>query len=206
MGAPPVPTEQHSRIIRARRVVAAAEQAAQAEAADDVPVPRKHRKPKNLPKVVVNTTDPQSRIMPTRQGFLQGYNAQVAVTADQLIVAVAVGQSTNDQACFMPMMHAAQQAAARLHALTGNDDHVIGTVLADAGYAADANLTAPGPDRLIALGKGRDQARAAAERTRSRTATAGATARQAKPTGYAHPKGRALYKRRGATVEPASGT
>lgn len=31
---------------------------------------------KQLPKVVANTTDPQSRSMPTRRGFVQGYNAQ----------------------------------------------------------------------------------------------------------------------------------
>ena len=38
---------------------------------------------------------------------------------------------------------------------------MIGTVLADAGYASDANLAAPGPDRLIALGKARDHAKTA---------------------------------------------
>ena len=69
---------------------------------------------KELPKVVANTTDPQSRIMPTRRGFLQGYNVQVAVTSDQLIVAIQVGQSPNDQGCFTPMMRAAQQVAARI--------------------------------------------------------------------------------------------
>lgn len=37
----------------------------------------------------------------------------------------------------------------------------IGTVLADAGYLSNANLTAPGPDRLIAVGKSRDLAMAA---------------------------------------------
>jgi transposase len=204
MGAPPVPTEQHSRIIRARRVVAAAEKAAQAEAAGDRPgAAVKHRKPKNLPSVVVNTTDPDSRIMPTRKGFLQGYNAQVAVTADQIIVAVALGQSTNDQACFVPMMHVAQQAAAHLHTLTDNDDHLIGTVLADAGYAADANLTAPGPDRLIALGKGRDQSKAAAHEPVHGPPPAHATARQAMQHRLRTESGQALYKRRGATVEPA---
>ena len=52
LAEPPVPTDQHSRIIRARRVVAAAEQAAQAEAAGDPPgAAFKHRKPKNLPSV-----------------------------------------------------------------------------------------------------------------------------------------------------------
>lgn len=204
MGAPPVPTEQHSRIIRARRVVAAAEKAAQAEVAADRPgAAFKHRKPENLPSVVVNTTDPDSRIMPTRKGFLQGYNAQVAVTADQIIVAVALGQSTNDQACFVPMMHAAQQAAVQLHTLTDNEHHVVGTVLADAGYAAEANLTAPGPDRLIALGKSRDQSKAAAREPVHGPPPQRASARQTMQHRLRTESGRALYKRRGATVEPA---
>jgi hypothetical protein len=34
------------------------------------------------------------------------------------------------------MMRAAQDVAARIHAATGNTAHVIGTVLADAGYNA----------------------------------------------------------------------
>jgi transposase len=206
MGAPSEPTEQHSRIIRARRVVAAAEQAARAQTAVDPPrAAFKHRKPKNLPSVVVNTTDPDSRIMPTRKGFLQGYNAQIAVSADQIIVAVALGQSTNDQACFIPMMHAAQQAADHLHTRTDNDEHLLGTVLADAGYAADANLTAPGPDRLIALGKGRDQSKAAAHEPAHGLPPLHATARQAMQHRLRTDSGRALYKRRGATVEPAIG-
>src|SRR4051794_3150508 len=113
MGRPPVPMEDSTRIARAQRVVRNAEAAAEkAAAVQSAPA-------KGLPKVVANTTDPQSRIMPTRRGFLQGYNAQVAVTSDQLILAIQVGQSPNDQRCFTPMMKAAQEAAARIHALTG---------------------------------------------------------------------------------------
>jgi hypothetical protein len=82
--------------------------------------------------------------MPTRKGFLQGYNAQIAVTGDQLIVAVQVGQSTNDQVCFLPMMRAVQNVAAWIHAATSSSDHMIVTVLADAGYNSEANLTAAG--------------------------------------------------------------
>src|SRR5262249_8131084 len=37
----------------------------------------------------------------------------------------------------------------------------IGQVLADAGYCSEHNLTCPGPDRLIAGGKGRDLEKAA---------------------------------------------
>lgn len=197
MGRPPVPMADSTRVARARRVVANAEAAA--AAVESGPAG------KGLPKVVANTTDPQSRIMPTRRGFLQGYNAQVAVTSDQLIVAVQVGQTPNDQACFTPMMDAAQDAADRMHAHTGNPDHLVGTVLADAGYNSDANLTAAGPDRLIALGKRRDDQRAAAQEPAHGPPPVDATPREANAHRLRTSEGRALYNRRGATVEPGIG-
>ena len=43
-----------------------------------------------------NTTDPDSRIMKTRQGYVQGYNAQAVVSEEQIIVAVGVTQEAND--------------------------------------------------------------------------------------------------------------
>ena len=92
-----------------------------------------------------NTTDPQSRSMPTRKGFLQGCNAQVAVSGDPVILAVAVTRSPNDQSCFVPMMRAAERIAENLHALTAHRDHRSGRLLADAGYDRDANLAAIGP-------------------------------------------------------------
>ncbi|MCM3487093.1 transposase [Kocuria rosea] len=199
MGRPPVAMADSTRVARARRVVANAEAAAATEKLGPAPAG------KALPKVVANTTDPQSRIMPTRRGFLQGYNAQVAVTSDQLIVAVQVGQTPNDQGCFTPMMDAAQDAAARMHAHTGNADHVVGTVLADAGYNSDANLTAAGPDRLIALGKRRDDQRVAAREPAHGPPPAHATPREANAHRLRTGEGRDLYKRRGATVEPGIG-
>jgi transposase len=201
MGRPPLPMEQCGRIARARRVVANAEAAAARAAA----LTDESKPGKRLPAIVANTTDPQSRIMPTRRGFLQGYNAQFAVTGDQLIVAVQVGQSTNDQVCFLPMMRAAQAAAERMRAVSGSTTHVIGAVLADAGYNSDANLNAEGPDRLIALGKGRDQARAAAEEPAHGPPPPDATPREANAHRLRTPEGRELYKRRGATVEPGIG-
>lgn len=201
MGRPPVPMQESTRVLRARRVVANAEAAAERAAR----TARNAAPGTQLPKIVANTTDPQSRIMPTRRGYLQGYNAQLAVTGDQLIVAVTVGQTTNDQACFIPMMRAAELAAVRLHAATGNDEHVIGTVLADAGYDSDANLTVDGPDRLIAVGKGRDQTRAANAAPTHGPPPPGATPREANAHRLRTPEGRDLYKRRGATVEPGIG-
>lgn len=115
-------------------------------------------------KAVANITDPFSRLMPTRRGFLEGYNAQVAVvTSDQAIAAVQVSQSPNDMAAFTSMVAAAQAAARRLYEETGLDEHTIGVVLADAGSRSDANLAAPGPDRLIAMSKNRDQLTTARE-------------------------------------------
>jgi hypothetical protein len=174
MGRPPVTMDDSMRLARARRVVANAEAAERLAAAAEKAV-----NGKQLPKVVANNTDPQSRIVPTRKGFLQGYNAQVAVTADQLIVAVQVGQSSNGQTCFLPMMRAAQNAAARMHSSTGSSDHVIGVVLADAGHNSDANLTAAGPDRLIALGNERDEAPAWAAQPMVGPPPSGATPREA---------------------------
>jgi len=198
MGAPPVSMEQHSRIIRARGVVEAALAAEEAASATK-PVKL------SLPKTVGNITDPQSRLMPTRKGFLQGYNAQFAITADQLIVAARLGQNTNDMSSFVPMMRASEHAAAMLHAQTGLAEHLVGVVLADAGYCSDRNLAAPGPDRLIALNKGRNQAKAAQQEPATGPPPHAATPRQAMDHRLRTAEGSALYKRRGATVEPGIG-
>ncbi len=204
-GRPPVPMDASSRVARARRVVQAAVAAQAAQALPGQATKASRAAKAGLPKIVANTTDPQSRIMPTRKGFVQGYNTQVAVTADQVIVAVQVGQATTDQGSFLPMMTAAQDVAALLHARTGSDDHLIGTVLADAGYASDANLAAPGPDRLIALGKNRDQVQAAHRSPAAGPPPPNASPRQAMDHRLRTIAGIELYKRRGATVEPGIG-
>lgn len=198
-GRVPRPVEEHSSVIRARRAVQAAEQAEQeAERAGPAgPGPAAGR--------VANITDPASRVMPTRRGFVQGYNVQVAVTSDQVIVALDVVQDTNDQHHLVPMMAAAGAAARHLHAVTGQDEHRIGVVLADAGYASDANLNAPGPDRLIALAKSRDHAHAVRRDPASGPPPPGSTPREAMAHRLRTPDGHTLYKRRGATVEPAIG-
>jgi hypothetical protein len=58
---------------------------------------------------------------------------------------------------------------------------------------------------LIAVGKGRDQARAAAEQPAQGPPPRGATPREANAHRLRSPEGRDLYKRRGATVEPGIG-
>ena len=51
-----------------------------------------------------NTTDPHSRVIAlASRGVLQGYNAQAAATAEQIVVAAEVTATTNDQPHFIPM-------------------------------------------------------------------------------------------------------
>jgi transposase len=98
-----------------------------------------------------NATDPHSRMLKARRGFIQGYNGQVAAVRVQhgrrLVLAAAVTQDSGDVRQAVPMMAAA----------TANAEQAgLGTVrrfALDAGYFSEDNLTAPGPDRLIALTK-----------------------------------------------------
>jgi transposase len=145
-----------------------------------------------------NLTDPDSTIMPTRNGWVQGYNVQFAVTADQIILATTVSTNPADTVSFTPMLTAAEHAAAAL-------DDQVGTLLLDAGYASEDNLTAPGPDRLIALGKTRSVRQTARERPTNGAPPPGASAREAMDHRLRTPEGAALYTRRGATVEPGIG-
>ena len=49
-----------------------------------------------IKKAKVNTTDPESRIMKSPKGYVQGFNAQLAVTEDQIIVAAELTDSPDD--------------------------------------------------------------------------------------------------------------
>ena len=72
---------------------------------------KRGRKPKvvePLPteEAKANTTDPDSLIIKTRQGYVQGYNAQAVVSEEQIIVAVGVTQEANDVQQLEPMLQA----------------------------------------------------------------------------------------------------
>jgi transposase len=118
------------------------------------------------PGPVRNITDPDSRVMPTRNGFIQGYNAQNVTSQDGLVIATELTGDTTDMAWWEPMMKQAAAAAALIGANRppvpdgGREPEAgpggIGLALADAGYCSEENLTCPGPGRLIAVGKRRD--------------------------------------------------
>ena len=153
----------------------------------------------------VNVTDPDSRIMKTRNGWVQGYNAQLAVSDDHLILAVALTQDTTDPSSFGPMMTAAVAAADRIQSCQPGPTRTgIGIVLADAGYFSEENLTLAGPDRLIACGTGRDMHREAVNNPALGPAQDEATAKDAMRHRLRTPEAAKAYKRRGATVEPVN--
>ncbi len=84
MGRPPVPMQQSTRVLRAQRVVQAAidaEDNAISAGRSEEAVGKHRRKPKHLPKVVANTTDPKSRIMPIRQAIRSSGGACQAAAA-----------------------------------------------------------------------------------------------------------------------------
>lgn len=146
-------------------------------------------------------TDPDSRIMKTKTGWVQGYNAQAAVNEHQLVIGHAVTQDANDVNQYQPMVKAAQEALAA----AGITDP-IGMVLADAGYWSDDNATAPGPDRLIATLKDWKQRRAARDLgTTTGPPPEGASPAEAMEHRLRTAEGAAAYAKRSHTVEPVFG-
>ncbi len=87
------------------------------------------------PQAKVNPTDPDSGIMKTAKGWVQGYNAQAMVTEDQIIIAGALTQDANDVHQLDPMVTA---ALVNLEIVSGEEVE-LGAVLADAGYWSEAN-------------------------------------------------------------------
>ena len=196
-------TEAHyiaARHIRqAQRDLQAAQAATTAGTVDRATAAARKRRRRGDPAPVVNTTDPDSRKMATRSGgIVQGFNAQIAVTDDHLILATTLTQDANDYNSFEPMTKAAITATQQI----GRD---LGTILADAGYWSEHNLTLDGPDRLIAPGKHRNITRDARDHP-----TQGPPPPQGSPGERMRhplrtPEGHTTYKRRSATVETVIG-
>ena len=121
------------------KAAAEAESQARAEAEDRRPAEggKKPGKPPAPPKgepdgkAQRNFSDPESRILKTKDGFIQGYNGQAAVDgAHQIIVAQTLTNSSSDQAQLAPLLDGIRANLGR------NPDEVS----ADAGYCSAANL------------------------------------------------------------------
>jgi len=225
-GRRPVPVDQEYKVRRVQasldRAIArqAAEQAAaESPAESGAPAPEQPAAtggryvPGSSPKR--NITDPQSRMMPLRGGgWLQGYNCQAVTSSDGLIIATAVGANSSDAPAFTDMLDKATAAAAVIDAHrpctdttedTASTTRGIGVLLADAGYLSTDNLTTPGPDRLIAVGKKCDLDQAAKEHPAAGPPPPQATSIQAMAHRLRTPEGHALYSQRGHIAETPFG-
>ncbi len=131
-GGDELPAELHRRESRLERIREAKRvlKARAKDAAVAAGQPAESAKPD--PKAQYNFTDPESRIMKGPDGFVQAYNAQVAVDDLQFIVGQAVTQETNDKQQLVPMIATITQQS-------GSTPSVL---LVDAGYCSDENLAA----------------------------------------------------------------
>jgi transposase len=176
-----------------------------------------------------STTDPDSRRMKAKHGFVQGYNAQAATTPDQIIVGQRVSQHPTDHHQFAdvldavtatlrdagilrqhsgqhPSEHPSEQDSEQVLVEAGGRVDALGVVVADAGYANEDTFTrAEAADVHLIAPVSSDQrlhlgADPAAEQDLTeRPATARAQAKLRTDTG------RDLYKIRGRTAEPVFG-
>ena len=85
--------------------------------------------PPDTPAGKINVTDPDSRLLKTMGGYLQGYNAQAATTEDQIVIAAEVTVDPGDFGHLGPMITAVET---ELEAAGVNAKPEV--AVADAGY------------------------------------------------------------------------
>ncbi len=152
------------------------------------------------PDARVNVVDPESRVMKTKRGYLQGFNAQAVATEDQIIVAAEVSNDGGDTYQLQPMIAAADDSLDQ----AGVSDRV-GVVVADAGYLSDTNLAIEsGPELLIAT-RNRRKIPVEQQRAPRGRIPKSATPRERMDRKLATKRGQRLYRKRSGMIEPVFG-
>ena len=119
---------RETRIARIREAKRALEERAREQAKSEGKDPEEAQPTK---KAQYNFTDPESRMLKGPDGFLQGYNTQIAVEpVFQLIVGQRVTQAANDKQQMVPLVEAIEEQSGQKPE----------EVLADNGYCSDENL------------------------------------------------------------------
>jgi transposase len=119
---------RETRIARIREAKRALEERAREQAKSKGKDPEEAQPTK---KAQYNFTDPESRMLKGADGFLQGYNTQIAVEpVFQLIVGQRVTQAANDKQQMVPLVEAIEEQSGQKPE----------GVLADNGYCSDENL------------------------------------------------------------------
>lgn len=142
-------------------------------------------------KAQENFTDPDSRIMKGSEGFVQAYNAQIAVEErSQFIVATGVTQNAADNAELIRIIEETEK-------VTGQ---VPSEVLADAGYKSEEafrQLESKQINGYVSLGREGKQINVGPD--------SGLPASRRMYEKLQSPSGKQRYKRRKAIVEPVYG-
>jgi len=97
-----------------------------------------------------NITDPDSRLMNTKDGFVQGFNAQAVATMDQFVIAAEVSNQAFDAPLYEDVIGTAKTNLKR-----AGEKRRLRRVVADAGYWSEHNTLLRGVDSLIAPGRAR---------------------------------------------------
>lgn len=147
----------------------------------------------------VNLTDPQSRVMKARQGWVQGYNGQAVVDCDtQVIVAQDLVQDENDVGQLEPMLSRCEQQAGR------RPDEL----LADAGYWSEDNAALGSEQLELYFATAKDWK--LRNKLREQGPPRGRIPKDATPEELMErklltKKGREAYRQRKSSVEPVFG-
>lgn len=164
---------------------------------------------KEKQKVKVNTTDPESEIMKTSQGYLQGDNAQIAVDRNQIILAASVTSEQNDLLQLEPLLGGGLENLEKV----GYQKEATETCLADAGYYSEENMR-PREGRTVEIlappaRKSKTVVEALKNYAGKPNESPLASLPRTTPGGMAHSlstqEGKDRYKKRGSTVEPTFG-
>ena len=149
-----------------------------------------------------NITDPDVRVMRNQKGYMAGYNGQLVVTAQQVIVGVMLSQHPVDRTLLHPLLGQCRDQLA-----SAGVRPKLRTVLADSGYVSEETFARADTDRLrllapLAKDPGRHQVRTPQRARHLDRFPATARARRR----LHHPRGRDDYKMRARTVEPVLGS
>jgi transposase len=174
-----------------------------------VPVKELERRLEELPRRLerlrksglrqLSRTDPDSRVLRSREGWQLGYSAEIAVSEDHLIVAQRVTQNASDNASLLPLVDEVKRECGEKPERVSADSgffslanlHGLRQRQID-GYVPDANLSYELKGRGRARGIGRSRHLRDPEHRRMR--------RKLRSR-----KGREIYRRRKAIVEPVFG-
>src|SRR5215472_3181381 len=169
---------QRPRLLRKRkpRPGPKRKRSARPKAARSPASPLRRPRPSPSPKAQKNFTDPESRIMKGKDGFVQAYNGQIAVDAQaQIIVAQDVTQCAVDRGQLIPMVDA----------VAANLGRKPEQASADSGYCSEANLEGMEQrniDAYVATGRAKHAIESeAGEEVAATTATDAASSTQDAP-------------------------